>query len=80
MHEANISEAKRTISSLILQEPGVCAVGTGIDEQGRAVVVIHLDPNMADARARVAKLVEPYAAQVPIQYIESGPYRKLPAT
>ena len=80
MQDTRISETKQAISTLVLKEPGVCAVGTGTDGQGRATVIIHVDPSIPNTRERVAKLIEPFADQVPIQYVESGPYRKFPAT
>lgn len=80
MEKTNLSEAKQAISKLVIHERGINAVGTGTDQQGRDAIVIHIDPAIPDTRERIAKLIEPIAGEVPVQFIESGPYRKFPAT
>jgi hypothetical protein len=74
-----LSEAKKTISTLVIKEPGVSAVGTGRDEFGRDAVVIDMDPAFPDTRERVSKLIENVAADVRVVYSQGGPYRKFPA-
>ena len=70
-----ISQAKNAISALIIRERGVNAV-----EPTRDAVVIHIDPDMPDTRERIQKIIGPIAVDVPVVYLESGPYRKFPAT
>lgn len=79
-NQPKITEAKNAISDLILKHRGVCAVGTGKDELGRDAIVIHIDPRVLDSREHVVKLIGDAAGGVPVVFLESGPYRKLPAS
>lgn len=73
--EREIRAVKRRHSPQLLNRPGVCGVGVEKDESGDYVLAVHLDTEDEDALAALPEKIEGY----PVKYIQSGPFRKLPA-
>jgi hypothetical protein len=67
IEEAN--EIKRKHSLDLLKKPGVCGVDVQADAQGKGVIHIHLDPNLASK-------MPTQLDGVPVKCEFTGPFRK----
>ena len=64
---------KRKYSAQLLRTPGVCGVDIEVGESGDAVLKVHLDTQDAKVRAALPTELDGF----PVQYVYTGPIRKL---
>jgi hypothetical protein len=74
--EEELREVKRRHAPQLLKQPGVCGVGVEKDDSGDYVLAIHLDTDDPEVLKELPDHVEGHR----VRYVQSGPFRKLPAS
>jgi len=72
--EEEVRELKRRHAPQLLRQEGVSGVGVERDDAGNYFLAIHLDTDDAEVRSKLPDQIEGHR----VQYIHSGPFRKLP--
>jgi hypothetical protein len=73
--EERARAVKRAHSARLLSQPGVSGVGVERDAKGEYLLTVHVTPEAAaETTGRPAEL-----DGVPVRWVASGPFRKLPA-
>ena len=69
----DLRAVKRKYSAQLLRTPGVCGVDIEVGESGDAVLKVHLDTQDPKVRAVLPTELDGF----PVQYVYTGPIRKL---
>jgi len=73
--EKEVSEIKDRIAFQLLDQPEISGVGVEKDDAGEYVLAIHLNKDDPEIRNRLLAQIK----GAPVKFINSGPFRKLPA-
>jgi hypothetical protein len=71
--EEDAREVKRRHSTELLGKPGVCGVGVEKGEDGKFVIVLHLDADHPGVQQQLPTDIEGFR----VKFVSGGPFRPL---